>query len=195
MATKKNTPAVSTNAVAFVIVNGQQINIDVDAIALDALIDEMVTATANEYGSHIRIAAKLNELMPFAWYDIEHLEKSDNATVFAPHKTTVLNGFKAAGHSNPSVPLKRIREYGRNMRAGLAPNGKAFANGDPLPEGEGEGEGANPAKRSDKLFAVEESVKLWKRMSKSDDKALQAYGAELAALIKAHLKLDVATVK
>jgi hypothetical protein len=179
-----------------ILVDGKVIEID-NSQPLDKLINDMVEAESNAYGSHIRIAAKLNDLMEFPWFDIANEERSDNATVFAPYWKAVYAGFRKAGHSNPSVPGKRIRDYGRNLRAGLAPNGKTMADGAPLPagEGEGEGEGANPAKRSDMLFSVEESIRLWKRNNKSDNATLVAYAEYLAKGMKQFLNVDVRTVK
>lgn len=180
-----------------VILNGMAIDINVSKESLDDLIDTMVSNTQSVYGANIRIAAKLNELMPFAWYDVEHLEVSDDAKALAPHKSKTLAGFKRAGHSNPSKAYKDIRDYGRNIRAGLAPNGKTMADGSPLPAGEGEatGEGANPAKRSDMLFAVEEGTRYWKRLAKSDNPELVALADTFAAGMKKHLKFDVRLVK
>ena len=185
----------TNNAAAFVVFNGNKIDLaDIKTKSFDALCGEMVKAEKSAYGSHIRIAAKLN-LLPFPWYDIDNGEVSDNAKALKPHKEALYKAFKEAGHSNPSVPYGRIREYGRNLAAGLAPNGKALADGSPLPEGEGEGEGANPAKRSDMLFAVEESTRLWKRMNKSDNAKLVAFAADLAKAMNAHLGIDVRTIK
>jgi hypothetical protein len=183
-----------TNAI---IIDGETLDLDVTNVTLDAILDEMVENTRSVYGSHIKIAAKLNGLMSFAWYDIDHGEVSDNATVLDTHKKPLYAALRKAGHKNPSVPYGRIRDYGRNLAADLAPNGKTMADGSPLPEGEGEGagEGANPAKRSDMLFTVEESTKLWKRTNKSDNANLTAFAADLAAAMAKHLKIDVRTIK
>jgi hypothetical protein len=178
-----------------IIVKGETVDINVTNETLIALVDKMVEDTKTVYGANIRIAAKLNDLMPNAWFDVEHLEVSDDAKTLAPHKTLVLAGFKRAGHSNPSKAYKDIRDYGRNLRAGLAPNGKTMADGSPLPEGEATGEGANPAKRSDMLFAVEEGTRYWKRMAKSDNAELVALADDFAALMKKRLKFDVRLVK
>lgn len=178
-----------------VTLNGMMIDINVSAESLDNLIDTMVNNTQSVYGANIRIAAKMNDLMPNAWFDVEHQEVSIEAKVLAPHKALVLAGFKRAGHSNPSKAYKDIRDYGRNLRAGLAPNGKTMADGSPLPGGEGTGEGANPAKRSDMLFAVEEGTRYWKRMAKSDNADLVALADTFAAAMKKHLKFDVRLVK
>jgi len=179
-----------------VVLNGKAIDVDVAALTLSALVDTMVEDTKTVYGANIRIAAKLNELMDFAWFDVEHLEVSDDAKALKPHKALVLDGFKRADHSNPSKAYANIRDYGRNLRAGLAPNGKTMADGSPLPAGEETtGEGANPAKRSDMLFAVEEGTRYWKRLAKSDNPELVALADAVAAGMKKHLKFDVRLVK
>jgi hypothetical protein len=189
--------ATNTTA-AFVIMNGEKIDVDVTNVSLDSIINEMVEVTKREHGAHIRIAAKLNDLLPFAWYDVAPQEKSDNATAFAPHWKAVYDGFKKAGHSNPSVPGKRIRDYGRNLRAGLAPNGKTMADGTALAEGEGaDGEGANPAKRSPMLRNVEELTALWKfndRLAGEAPAKVQAAQKHIVAALAA-LGLDVKTIK
>ena len=190
---------VAPVAPSIVIVDGKPVDVNVDATELAVIIDEMVAAEAQSYGSHIRIAAKLNSLMPdFNWFDINHQEVSDNATAMKPHWKAVYDGFKRAGHTNPSVPGKRIRDYARNLRAGLAPNGKTLADGSALPNNvtpNGEGEGANPAKRSDKLAAIEDGTKLYKRMAKSDNATLVAFADDIAAAMKKHLGFDVRTAK
>ena len=191
------TTTVATVA-AFVVSNGNQVDLsDISATSLDTLVDAMVEATTSVYGCNIRIAAKMNDIMPFAWYDVEHLEVSDNAKALKPHKAAVLAGFTRAGHSNPSKAYADIRAYGRNLRAGLSPNGKTLADGSPLPADEYDttGEGANPAKRSDALVAIEDGVKYYKRMAKSDDAKLVAYAEAFAALMKSHLKFDVRLAK
>jgi hypothetical protein len=188
------TTTTTTTTTTTVVVNGETIVIDNNQ-PLDKLIDNMVEAETKAYGSHILIAAKLNDLMTFDWYDIANEERSDNATIFAPYWKAVYDGIKRTGHKNASVPGKRIRDYGRNLRAGLAPNGKTMADGSPLPEGEGAGEGANPAKRSDMLVAVEDGTKYFKRMHKSTNPELVAYAEEFAALMKKHLKFDVRLAK
>jgi len=189
----------TTNAPAFVIVDGKKINIDVANVTLDAICNEMIEATRKEYGSHIRIAAKLNDLLPFAWYDLDPKEVSDNAKALDTHKKPLYAALRKAGHTNPSVPFGRMRDYGRNLRAGLAPNGKSMADGSPLPNNvseEGEGEGANPAKRSPMLRNVEELTALWKFNEKQADLPAKIADAQkhiVAAL--AALGIDVRTIK
>ena len=193
----KNIVAAAVASAAFVVANGKPVDLNVAATSLDALIADMVEATANAYGANIRIAAKLNELMTFDWYDVEHQEVSDNAKALKPHKAAVLEGFKRAGHSNPSKAYADIRAYGRNLRAGLSPNGKTLADGSPLPEGEGAtGEGANPAKRSPMLRNIEELTALWKFNEKLDNAPDKVSAAQthIVAALKA-LGVDVRTIK
>lgn len=185
-----------TTTAAFVMVDGKRVDVNVASTPLDIIIDEMVQATASVYGANIRIAAKLNDLMPFDWFDVEHQEVSDNAKALKPHKATVLAGFKLAGHSNPSKAYADIRAYGRNLRAGLAPNGKTMADGSPLPEGAADADnGANPAKRSDALFAIEAGAAYYKRLAKSDDAKYADFAKAFAALAKEHIGFDMRTAK
>jgi hypothetical protein len=169
------------------------VNVNVNGLLLAEILNEMVTATENVYGSHIRIAAKFNELMDFAWFDLEATEKGTYPDRLAPHKKDLFAAFKLAGHSNPSVPFKRIRDYARNLWNGLSPNGKTELDGTPI-EGEGEGESEGPVKRSDQLFAAEESIKLWKRTSKSEDPNLVDFANALATAMQLSLGIDVRTI-
>ena len=188
--------------VAFVIVDGKKIDLsDIATKSFDAICNDMVQAETKAYGSHIKIAAKLNDMLSFAWYDIDPKEVSDNAKALDVHKKPLYAALKKAGHSNPSVPFGRMRDYGRNLRAGLAPNGKTMADGSPLPnnvsDGEGEGEGANPAKRSPMLRNVEELTALWKFNDKQGDDLppkVKAAQAHIVAALGA-LGIDVRTVK
>jgi hypothetical protein len=151
------------------------VNIDVIATPLATILNEMVEATAKAYGSHIRIAAKFNLLMGFAWFDMAPTEKSEDAKVLKALKGELYEAFRKAGHTNPSVPYKRICDYARNLRNGLAPNGKTTLDGTPV-EGEGEGDGAGPAPRSAMLRNIEELTALYKFNDKQ--------GADLPAKVK-----------
>ena len=205
-ATKNKTATAAAAAVAdeaatvaaVVVANGKPVDLNVANTDLPTLVEDVVTATANVYGCNIRVAAKMNELMPFAWFDVEYQEVSDNAKALKPHKAVVLDGFKRAGHSNPSKAYADIRAYGRNLRAGLAPNGKTLADGSPLPTGAGDdatGEGANPVKRSDALFAIEAGTAYFQRLAKSDDAKYVDFANAFAALAKQHIGFDMRTAK
>jgi len=163
------------------------IDIDVAAIPLPTLLTDMVDASKKAYGSHIRIAAKFNLLMGFAWYDIDHNEKSDNNKTLAGHKKTLYAALRLAGHTNPSVPYGRICDYGRNLRNGLSPNGKTTLDGTPIaPEAE-ESDGAGPAPRSAMLRNIEELTALYKFNDKQ--------GADLPAKVKDAQKHITAALK
>ena len=195
---RKNTKAVAfTAAPAVAGSEDTAIDLNVAGVTLDALIDEMVDATKTVYGANIRIAAKLNDLMPFDWFDIEYREVSENAKILAPHKAAVLDGFRRSKHTNESKAYADIRKYGRNLRAGYAANGKTMADGSPLPEGAADADnGANPAKRSPMLRNIEELTKLWKfnaGLDATPDKVAAAQSHITAAL--AALGIDVRTIK
>ena len=170
------------------------VDINVSEIALSTLLTEMVEASKQAYGAHIKIAAKFNNLMQFAWFDMAPTEKSENAKVLKAHKTELYAAFKSAGHSNPSVPFKRICDYGRNLANGLAPSGKVTLDGVPVEQAD-ESDGAAAAPRSAMLRNVEELTALWKFNDKQD--ALPAKVAAAQKHIEAALKalgLDVATI-
>jgi hypothetical protein len=164
------------------------VNIDVAAVSLATILDEMVEATTKAYGSHIRIAAKFNLLMDFCWFDVAPTEKSTYADRLKPHKAELYAAFRKAGHTNPSVPYKRICDYGRNLANGLAPNGKTTLDGQPVNgEGDGEGDGAGPAPRSAMLRNIEELTSLYKFNDKQ--------GADLPAKVAAAQKHIIAALK
>ena len=175
------------------IVDGVDIN--VTGVSLATILDEMVTVSKQAYGSHIRIAAKFNDLMSFAWYDMAATEKSEDAKAFKVVKTDLYTALKSAGHTNPSVRFKRICDYGRNLANGLAPSGKTTIDGVPV-ESEAESDGAAPAPRSAMLRNVEELTALWKFNDKQGGDLpakVKAAQGHIQAALKA-LGLDVANI-
>ena len=176
-----------------IIVEGVDLN--VSEVALSTLYSEMIDASQKTYGSHIKIAAKYNNLMPFAWYDMAPTEKSENAKTLKAHKAELYEAFRKAGHSNPSVPFKRICDYGRNLANGLAPSGKTTIDGAPVEQSD-ESDGAAPAPRSAMLRNVEELTALWKFNDKQGGDLpakVKAAQVHIEAALKA-LGLDVATI-
>jgi hypothetical protein len=178
--------------IASTIVEG--IDLNVSEIALSTLYKEMIDASNNVYGSHIKIAAKYNNLMQFAWFDLAPTEKSENAKTLKAHKAELYEAFRKAGHTNPSVPFKRICNYGRNLANGLAPSGKTTIDGVPVEQAD-ESDGAGNAPRSIMLRYVEELTTLWKAADKLDNLPAKVAAAQKdveAALKK--LGLDVANI-
>ena len=178
--------------IASTIVEGVDIN--VSEIALSTIYKEMIDASNNVYGSHIKIAAKYNNLMQFAWFDLAPTEKSENAKTLKAHKAELYEAFRKAGHTNPSVPFKRICAYGRNLANGLAPSGKTTIDGVPVEQPD-ESDGAGNAPRSIMLRYVEELTTLWKAADKLDTLPAKVAAAQKdveAALKK--LGLDVANI-
>jgi hypothetical protein len=170
------------------------VDINVAEIALSTLLTEMVEASKTAYGSHIKIAAKFNNLMPFAWYDIAPNEKSENNKTLKSFKSPLYVALKEAGHTNPSVPYGRMCDYGRNMRNGLAPNGKTTIDGEPVEQAD-ESDGAGPAPRSAMLRNVEELTALWKFNDKQDALPTKVKRAQIKIVeALAELGLDVANI-
>jgi hypothetical protein len=172
------------------------VDVNVDDVTLSSILADMVEATAKQYGSHIRIAAKFNALMSFAWFDMAPTEKSEDSKVFKIFKTDLYAAFKLASHSNPSVPFKRICNYGRNLAAGLSPSDKPEAAPSGDGASDGDGEGAGPAPRSAMLRNIEELTALWKFNDKQGDalpEKVAAAQVHIEAALKA-LGLDVALI-
>jgi hypothetical protein len=179
--------------IASTVVEG--IDLNVTDVTLSTILADMIEATTKAYGSHIRIAAKFNNLLDFCWFDVSPTEKSIYADRLKPHKAELYAALKAAGHSNPSVPFKRICDYGRNLANGLAPSGKTTIDGQPV-EQDGESDGAAPAPRSAMLRNVEELTALWKfndKQGKDLPAKVKVAQGHIEAALKA-LGLDVATI-
>jgi hypothetical protein len=175
------------------IVDGVDIN--VADVSLASILAEMIEASKQAYGSHIKIAAKFNELMPFDWFDIAPNEKSENNKILKSFKSPLYVALKEAGHSNASVPYGRMCAYGRNLRNGLSPNGKTTIDGEPVEQAD-ESDGAAPAPRSAMLRNVEDITTLWKFNDKQGDALptkVKAAQKHLEAALKA-LGLDVANI-
>jgi hypothetical protein len=171
------------------------VDLNVADVSLASILTEMIEASKQAYGSHIKIAAKFNDMLPFAWYDMAPTEKSEDAKAFKVIKTDLYTALKAAGHSNPSVPFKRICEYGRNLANGLAPSGKTTIDGVPV-KGEGGSDGAAAAPRSAMLRNVEELTALWKfndKQGKDLPTKVKVAQGHIEVALKA-LGLDVATI-
>lgn len=95
-------------------------------ITVESLVSAAQEAETVKYGVERAIAAVINHTLKAAkeqrnWFDVEYRETGDLASAWQPHKKAITDLYKAKGHTNPSVPLKRIKNYGFELVHGKAP--------------------------------------------------------------------------
>ena len=149
------------------------------AVSADTLelINDVADTVKRKYGATKALASHLcNELASFTvydanmssivveWFDVEHSDTREAAKPTLEVAQAFRDSLRKAGHKNPSVEWKRVRDEGRNHTRALA-----IASGE-IVEGEDEGSGAN-AKRGLNLRLIEELTKLYKACKK-DEKVL-----------------------
>ena len=149
------------------------------AVSADTLelINDVADTVKRKYGATKALASHLcNELASFTvydanmssivveWFDVEHNDTREAAKPTLEVAQAFRDSLRKAGHKNPSVEWKRVRDEGRNHTRALA-----IASGE-LVEGEGESNGAN-TKRGLNLRLIEELTKLYKACKK-DEKVL-----------------------
>ena len=158
------------------------------------LIDNVADTVKRKYGATKALAVHLcSELRSFTmydanmvateieWFDIEHSDTREGAKPTLEVAQAFRDSLRKAGHKNPSVEWKRVRDEGRNHVRALA-----IASGE-LVEGEGEeGSGAN-AKRGLNLRLIEELTKLYKACKK-DEKVLTDEQASALVFITSALQ-------
>jgi hypothetical protein len=143
------------------------------------LINDVADTVKRKYGATKALAVHLcTELASFTvydanmssivveWFDIEHSDTREAAKPTLEVAQAFRDALRKAGHKNPSVEWKRVRDEGRNHTRALA-----IASGE-IVEGEDDGEsnGAN-TKRGLNLRLIEELTKLYKACKK-DEKVL-----------------------
>jgi len=158
------------------------------------LIDNVADTIKRKYGATTALAVHLcSELRSFTmydanmiateieWFDIEHSDTREGAKPTLEVAQAFRDSLRKAGHKNPSVEWKRVRDEGRNHVRALA-----IASGE-LAEDEGEeGAGAN-AKRGLNLRLIEELTKLYKACKK-DEKVLTDEQASALVFITSALQ-------
>ena len=157
-------------------------------------------ATKRIYGAERAYAKALNaQFSDFAWFTIEHNDKSDNGKRVGAEKSELYKELNAAKHTNPSTVWARVRKYGE-AEAKLAgthgfPAPKLDEDGNVITEAE-QGESGSPkATRSPMLRNVQELTDLWKFNAKQENldpkirqaqlhigQALMALGVDLGML-------------
>lgn len=149
---------------------------------LEALRSAVVEAGLRAYGAERAYAKELNaQFSDFAWFDIEHNDKSDNGKRVGEEKSVLYKELNAAKHKNPSTVWARVRKYGKE-EAKLS-----GSHGFPAPELDDEGniiqkaeqgESGEPrAHKSPMLRNLDDLVSLWKfnaRQENLDPKVKQA---------------------
>ena len=156
-------------------------------------------AVSRAYGAELAYAIELNaEFADFAWFPIEHNDKSDNGKRVGAETSELYKELNAAKHSNPSTVWARVRKYGEAEAKKAGTHGFAAPNldddGNVITEGE-QGESGAKSTRSPMLRNIEELTSLWKFNSKQENldpkvkqaqlhigQALMALGLDLATL-------------
>jgi hypothetical protein len=82
-------------------------------VTLDQLRADVADATKRQYGAIKAYAVRLCDVLPSAWYDVEHTDVSEEAKPTLAEATAFRAALKEAGHSNPSVMWTRVRNEAR----------------------------------------------------------------------------------
>jgi hypothetical protein len=123
-----------------------------------------IGAVGAEYGAAKVYAGELMAQFGSVWVDAAHDAPGADMDLFRVERAELYKGLKAAGHSNPSVKLKQIKDHARAILAR-----ESAVDGEDG-EGAGEGEGAGGEKkerRSVQLRMVEELIALYKFAKRS----------------------------
>jgi hypothetical protein len=122
-----------------------------------------VNAVGAEYGAAKVYAQTLVAEFGSVWVDAAHDAPGADMDLFRVERAELYKGLKAAGHSNPSVKLKQIKDHARAILAR-----EAAVDGEGAGEGEGESAGGEKKeRRSVQLRMVEELIALYKFAKRS----------------------------
>lgn len=160
-----------------------------NAINLVTLRSNIAEAQARQYGAVKAYAQALNKVFPFAWYNIEAQDQSENGKAVKAEKAEFYKPMKQAGHSNPSTIWARVRAEGKADAIAQGLFGEVASE----VEGEDEGSGASHA-RSPMLRNIEELTSLWKFNGKQtglDPKIVKAQQKISEALIALGVDLNM----
>ena len=141
-------------------------------------------------GSAVRKYAQgLNEVMGFAWYNIEAQDQSEQGKMVKAEKSEFYKPMKEAGHSNPSTVWARVRAEGKADAIARGLFGEVASEAV-----EGESEGGATHARSPMLRNIEELTALWKFNGKQtglDPKIVKAQQKISEALIALGVDLNM----
>jgi hypothetical protein len=162
----------------------------VSVLSLSDLRNNVAEAVVRAYGAERDYAIKVCEVLPFAWYLVEHNDKGEEAKLVHTEKKELFKVLNAAKHSNPSTVWARVRKYAQEH---MEPK-KPTAEGE-TPTAETSSVGARQ-NRSLTLRLIEELTTLYKACKNADslsDKERQAHTHITSALIA--MGIDVATIE
>ena len=178
-----------------------QVITNVEVLAdIASLRKGVAEAVTRAYGAERAYAKALNaQFSDFAWFTIEHNDKSDNGKRVSTEKSELYKELNTAKHSNPSTVWARVRKYGEAEAKLAGTHGfaapKLDDEGNVITEAE-QGESGSPhAARSPMLRNVQELTNLWKFNAKQENldpkirqaqlhigQALMALGVDLGML-------------
>jgi len=155
---------------------------------IDVLRNAVAEAMVRAYGAEREYAIALCGTLPFAWYSVEHSDKSEGAKPTHAEKKALLKVLNAAKHTNPSTVWARVRKYAQEHVEGKPENAEGES-------AEGESVGAK-ARRSLTLRFVEELTTLYKAGKNAESMSAKETDAHtyIASALKA-LGIDLATIQ
>ena len=161
----------------------------VSELSLSDLRNNVAEAVVRAYGAERDYAIKVCEVLPFAWYLVEHNDKGEEAKLVHTEKKELFKVLNAAKHSNPSTVWARVRKYAQEHMEPKKPDADGVIAPTDAPVGARQN-------RSLTLRLVEELSTLFKATKNADslsDKERQAQTHITSALIA--MGVDVATIE
>jgi hypothetical protein len=161
----------------------------VSELSLSDLRNNVAEAVVRAYGAEREYAIKVCEVLPFAWYLVEHNDKGEEAKLVHTEKKELFKVLNAAKHSNPSTVWARVRKYAQEYMEPKKPDADGVIAPTDAPVGARQN-------RSLTLRLIEELTTLYKACKNADslsDKERQAHTHITSALIA--MGIDVATIE
>ena len=121
-------------------------------VTLEALRQGVADAVKRAYGAERDYAIKVCEVLPFAWYLVEHNDKGEDAKQVHAEKKALFKALNEAEHTNPSTVWARVRKYAQEYIEGKQEK----------PEGETDSSVGARHNRSLNLRLIEELSTLFK---------------------------------
>ena len=165
-----------------------------NTINLVTLRNNVAEGFARGYGATKEYAKGLNEVMGFAWFEIEATDVTEQGKVVKAEKSEFYKPMKIAGHKNPSTVWARVRAEGlADAKANGLFGYSADVEGETETDSEEEGSGASHA-RNPLTRNIEELSKLYrfnKSQSGLDPKVVKAQQKISEALIELGINLTM----